>query len=297
MARAFVVGFPRSGTTIVQAMLARHPDVFTFPETSFFEHAIGDLHVRCGDARACSDARLHHRLGFAHGASRRTLNELAATLDLPLFAAHIPARLGPRIRRFVALLDCATAGRGATTWVEKTPNHVYYLDAIAHFVPDARVVHVIRNGTDALASILDARMTYGETVFGGALETWVQRWNRAMVIHAAYARLPNHLLLRYDDLVADPLRSWNAIARFTGLRSAALQASGTAQIADPLVEPWKAAALGGMVRPPANKVAQIFGPRMLRWLSDSLLPIDDLVGSAPRTEFVAPESNLSRLVG
>ena len=52
MHRVFVMGFPRSGTTIVQAWLARQLDAFTLPETSFFEHACGNLALRWGDREA-----------------------------------------------------------------------------------------------------------------------------------------------------------------------------------------------------------------------------------------------------
>ena len=43
--RIFLIGCPRSGTTIAQVMLAGHPEILSFPETQFFKWAVG-LHRR-----------------------------------------------------------------------------------------------------------------------------------------------------------------------------------------------------------------------------------------------------------
>jgi len=51
MRRTFVVGCPRSGTTLVQAMIARHPDVFSLHETFFFESLLGDAELRWAIAK------------------------------------------------------------------------------------------------------------------------------------------------------------------------------------------------------------------------------------------------------
>ena len=38
--RIFLVGCPRSGTTLLQSLLAAHPDITSFPESHFFRHLI-----------------------------------------------------------------------------------------------------------------------------------------------------------------------------------------------------------------------------------------------------------------
>ena len=39
-ARAFLVGCQRSGTTLLQVLMANHPDIYSFPETFFFKDTI-----------------------------------------------------------------------------------------------------------------------------------------------------------------------------------------------------------------------------------------------------------------
>ena len=42
MKRIFLVGAPRSGTTILQSLLAAHPKITSFPETKFFQYLWSD---------------------------------------------------------------------------------------------------------------------------------------------------------------------------------------------------------------------------------------------------------------
>ena len=66
--RAFLIGCPRSGTTLLQSLLFSHPDVISFPETFFFVHA-------------CNPTGTLHDLGLGSVGARRGLDSLAA-LDL-----------------------------------------------------------------------------------------------------------------------------------------------------------------------------------------------------------------------
>ena len=79
-----------------------------------------------------------------------------------------------------ALLDRRTAAaHDCSTWVEKTPNHLMYIDDIASYVPEARFVHVLRNGEDVVASIVDADLSQPTRAFRGGVKRWARRWNYA----------------------------------------------------------------------------------------------------------------------
>jgi hypothetical protein len=80
MKRVFIVGCPRSGTTLVQALLARYPGVHSFPETRFFEALLDAVDLQL----ARLGAERHHVLcledmveDFSRGWQR-----LCAFLDL-----------------------------------------------------------------------------------------------------------------------------------------------------------------------------------------------------------------------
>jgi hypothetical protein len=279
MRRTFIVGCPRSGTTVVQAMLARHPDVFTLPETAFFEHLLGDLAWRWGDLQAVrSRPRLRHRMGFARQRGRMAFTQIMAQLGTAPAPARSPVRTETCIRRFIATLDEMTESAGHDMWVEKTPNHLLYIPEIRAHMPDAQFVHVIRSGMDVLASLADANLRYDDNHgFSGDAKHWARRWNHAVEIHRRHIGQPNHHFIFLDDFVGDTDREWRRLCRFLDLSAEVdLQQQPSRPIADPVNEPWKQAALGGRPRITHSKVEAMFGPELQRWLEGRLASYDQL---------------------
>ncbi|MEW9623307.1 sulfotransferase family protein [Rhodanobacter geophilus] len=280
MQRIFVVGCPRSGTTLVQAMLARHPAVLTLPETAFFECLCGDLKWRWGDRDVRPQRRrLRQRLGFAHKRAYKALDMLQRCLAREA-AAHLPRllRTAGCVRRFIGLLDARAYAEGRTAWIEKTPYHLLYIPEIEHYVPDARFIHVIRPGEDVLASIADANLRYeNNNAFGGGTVHWSRRWNRAAQIHREHARQPHHHFVFLDDLTSDMHREWRRLCEFLQIDAAAeLDASCDQLIADLDSEPWKREALSGLPGQTRDKAESLFGPKMREWLQRKLTPYEEL---------------------
>lgn len=268
--RTFLVGCPRSGTTFLQDLLARHPEVLSLPETAFFADTLGGFEgwVRGGDT-----PRPRGRLGYAGRSMRRhsirKLRELALLADLP--APRLPWRFqyAGYVRQFVALLDAATRARGRRLWLEKTPNHIAYIPCIEALVPDARFIHLARHGEDVVASLVDAGLRYEQALdaFDHSLAWWAGNWNRAVETHRRYAGAPRHLVLFHEDLLADLPGQFLRVCRFLGI---AEQAPGGT---DPEIgvahlerEPWKQSAVCGRVIPPEDKRERVLGAESRCWL-------------------------------
>ncbi|MGH8117628.1 MAG: sulfotransferase family protein [Rhodanobacteraceae bacterium] len=292
MRRVFVVGCPRSGTTLVQALIARHPDVFSLHETHFFEALLGDVGVRWGDLAAGSVRHWYHRAGLARSAGRRRLRELERRYPQARRLRPIPRRWRACARRYVAMLDAAARGRGRTHWVEKTPNHLLFLDEIAACAPGARFVHVLRNGLDVVASAIDADLRLDLGGFRGGVAHWTRRWNRAMALHQAHAGEPRHYLVCLEDLIADEAGEWRRLRAFLALDpdQPLMQRPGFA-LADVRDEPWKAAALPGVVGTVDGKAQGLFGPWSLAWLRSSLTDYRPIRAEVHRRHRVAEGSD------
>lgn len=284
MRRTFVVGCPRSGTTVVQAMLARHPEVFTLPETGFFLRLLGGSAYRWGDRDAKAPrVRLARRLGLARRYGRREFLDLQRNLlgSLPPHS-HAPWREDTCVTRFFQTLDELTERAQRSMWIEKTPAHLLYLDDIERYLPDARFVHVIRPGIDVMASLLDANMRYdASNAFGGDLARWVGRWNRAAEIHRAHIGSEHHHFVFLEDLTRDPEAEWQRLCQFLGLPTeASLDDACQQTISYPELEPWKQAALSGQPRQTASKVNEVFGPRLRDWLRHKLASYEALYAAS-----------------
>ena len=284
MRRTFVVGCPRSGTTVVQAMLARHPEVFTLPETAFFLRLLGGTAYRWGDRDAKAPReRLARRLGLARRYGRREFLDLQRSLlgTLPPHS-HAPWREDTCATRFFEILDNLTERASRSMWIEKTPAHLLYLDDIEHYLPDARFVHVIRPGIDVMASLLDANMRYdASNAFGGDLARWVGRWNRAAEIHRAHIGSPHHHFVFLEDLTRDPDGEWQRLCQFLELPAEArLDEACKQTISYPELEPWKQAALSGQPHQTASKVNEVFGPRLRDWLRHKLVSYEALYAAS-----------------
>jgi len=282
MKRIFVVGCPRSGTTIVQALLARYPGVHTFPETGFFEALFGGIERRWQDPDARRDP-WYRRHGFARSHGRRCLRCLESKLLGQ--TRRSPVSIKPCVRRYVTLLDRVAQGQGCDVWVEKTPSHLMYVDEITRYVDDAFFIHVLRNGEDVVASIVDADLAHPTRAFRGGVKRWVRRWNRVVDLQLTHLGTARHHAVCLEDLVERYEPEWARLCEFLDFDAARpLAAAPGGKIADLAAEPWKRAALSGVVEPPSRKSESLFGPRTIEWMRASLLSYDDVRARVARVE-------------
>lgn len=193
---AFIVGCPRSGTTLLQAMLSTHPEVISLPETHFFD-------------RLRSQDRVKHRLGISDKPDVE--NSLKQLQDRYLTFPVIEEKrmksaflYRHHIGLFRAVLDNYALQRGAEVWVEKTPNHLHYLYLIEKHFSQSLFIHVIRNGFDTIASLYKASNQYPES-WGGVrtLDQSIFRWKHDVNYQKTFLKKPGHFFCRYEDIISD----------------------------------------------------------------------------------------------
>jgi hypothetical protein len=205
----FLVGSGRSGTTLLRAMFDSHPDLAIPDEVSFivrlsrphYAHRYG--WPREFRAEPCADLLL------ANGSLRRwglDPDEVRSAL------LHPPAgSFADAVRRLYQLW---AERQGKPRYGDKTPTHVLYLRRLARTFPEARFVHLIRDGRDVALSYLDAG--WGpSTVDDAAIE-----WRRRVAAgRRAGRRLgpERYEEVRYEDLIADPESAVTRLCRFVDL--------------------------------------------------------------------------------
>jgi len=184
----FFVGFPRSGTTLLEQVLASHPDVVALEEREVLPAATKDL------------------FSTDEGLAR------LARIDAGEAAAYRQAYW-----RGVAAWSPDLAGK---TFVDKLPLTSVWLPVVAKLFPDAKVLFARRDPRDVVLSCFRRRFGMNPAMYqfltlGGT----AAYYDAVMRLSAVYARLlPTPVLAyRYEDLVEDFEREVRRICEFMGL--------------------------------------------------------------------------------
>jgi len=233
---------------LAQRCLAAHSALTSFPETNFLNKAFGGRH-----------GQLRRRFGLMRGdRRRRAFRQLAERLERPDLAAIGERSLRPKdaVRWFSAALDDVAAGRGADGWIEKTPKHFRYIDLLEQAVPGVRFIHLVRDGRDVVASLVDrARQFPDREGFAKQRDPAVAAtlWKEAINVVARCQGRPNHLVVAYENLVGAPERELRRVCEWLGeaFEPAMLESSDVATFVRP-DESWKAGA-AGPIAPSASK--------------------------------------------
>lgn len=284
--RALIVGSGRSGTTLLQALVGSHPEVVTFPETQFGEATVGEYERRLFGRNVKSArhpviyllARLRAGLGLAAPRARdrwaSTANELrlAAPRTLPLGGVFIR----PNLAAFVGLFDDAARAADAKVWVEKSPNHVHYLPELFDAAPDLRVLHVVRDGLEVVASMARAAEQYPDSWWARLTipDDAVRLWNRALETTLEVGGDPNHHVVRYETLAREPGACMREVFKFLGLPhypEALTEYRDQVGLIVTAREPWKGGTASAITRPGPGRFDRIFSEPERKRITDALL--------------------------
>lgn len=203
----FVIGCPRSGTTLLRAILDAHPALAVPPESYFLVPAL-----RRADRYASSD-----------GVDRSALlDDVVANLSWRQWALDEAAlsaiRDDPTLVTVAAVMRAIYAAyaetQGKTRYADKTPQHSLHVRLLATAFPEARFVHLLRDGRDVVPSLLE--MPFFPDRFARAALFWQERVEGGLAARTLVGDDRYHEL-RYEDLVADPERETRALCAFLDL--------------------------------------------------------------------------------
>jgi Sulfotransferase family len=198
----FVVGCGRSGSTLLRLMLDAHPELAVPGES----HFIPELRRRHPDPIDVDEvtAALLRTPHFRHWkVAESAVWDRVRAIDMPSFADVIAAA-------FMANAD----EHGKSRWGDKTPIYVQHIPLLSRLWPDARFVHLIRDGRDVALSYLS--LHWGPSTAWAAGRKW-RRDVHAGIRHGQPLGTSRYLEVRYEDLVRDPRATLETVTAFADL--------------------------------------------------------------------------------
>lgn len=185
----FVLGMPRSGTTLTEQILASHPEVYGAGELSLLM-----------DILTSSDAR-HRRVPFPNSLStlkRETVKRWGKDYTSQL------REYAPRARRIT----------------NKMPANYKALGVIRLMLPEARIIHVRRNAVDTCLSCFMQSFLHGQEATYDLTDLGRHYVNYARLMEHWRAVLPegSFLEVQYEDLVADTEVQARRLVEYCGLK-------------------------------------------------------------------------------
>lgn len=197
----FVAGLERSGTSLIFALLASHPNIAMTRRTNLWTHfygQYGDLSDEANLDRCLAMMMRYRRLHVLSPDRERLRAEFTK---------------GPRTYgALFALLEQQYADRlGKPRWGDKSLNTERYADQIVRAYPDARVVHMMRDPRDRYAS----SKTRWERRRGGVGAGTAEWLASARMASRNQERHPTNVrVLRYEDLVTDAEAALRGVCDF-----------------------------------------------------------------------------------
>lgn len=189
----FVIGAPRSGTTLLMRMLNVHDDIYTRPEP----HLLTPLAY----------------LGLDGHVDKAPYDQLQSALSTKQFVADLPcgeADYRDALRAYCDVMyGRMLAPTGKRYFVDKTPAYGLILPFITKVYPDARYVVLTRHPFSIFSS-------FAQSFFDGDWEAaqhhnpLLERYVPALARFIREAPVP-HVHVRYEDLVTDPETQLRAI--------------------------------------------------------------------------------------
>lgn len=190
----FIFGSPRSGTSLLSHMIDSHEHLVVPNESLIFKMFSSSL-AAYGDLSQLEN-------------QKKLLRDILATrvirywLPIPKFAEVLSLIKQPGFAGVIEALICSRAPeKDLLAWGEKSPGHVFYWTDIKAAYPNAKVIHIIRDGRDVASSIIKARM--GPKTYYAAANMWCDYLEGIQKIKQDCAA-EDFIEIRYEDLLSEP---------------------------------------------------------------------------------------------
>ena len=194
----FLISQPRSGSTLLQRVLAGNSEIATTSEPWIALHPVSALHSEAIDPNYDANQASEALLEFLHSSG----------VDASFYKKQITNFL-------LGFYNQAIAYQEKRYFLDKTPRYYYIVDDLYDLFPDAKFIVLLRNPLAVLHSVL-------KTWVKDDYSLLVNNFDDLMIAPPNVSaflekRLPNCYAVHYEDLVAEPGRTIKNLCEFLGV--------------------------------------------------------------------------------
>lgn len=205
----FIVGHPRSGSTLLASIMGEHSRIAALPETHFVRSSLyGGTPIQ----RWFANRSLASKVELIFSNVR--LPDAGITSERFEFYcrnSNVDQRSSAQLLRAFLLLCREQFGKEFV--LEKTPGHIVHVKEILKWMPKAKIIYTVRDARDAVSSLLRVKWTHSNPKRHAAY--WALCVRMAHAMKQAY---PDQVhVVRYEDLLLDSMSSMRKICEFVGV--------------------------------------------------------------------------------
>ncbi|HSM62426.1 MAG TPA: sulfotransferase [Gillisia sp.] len=195
LSNVFIIGSPRSGTSALGWALAQHPDLWTSAETDILLYLL-------------QKPWFHEQYKKALAEPNKKNWFIKHTVSYPEFASFIGSGLNQ-------LFQSRSDGK---IFVDSTPSYTTIAAELMIFFPNAKFLHIVRDGRAVVNSMLASGFSYKTyNNFRLACKSWVYYVNKGLEIEKAF---PDRVLeVRNENLISYPEKELDFVFDFLGMES------------------------------------------------------------------------------
>ena len=185
----FIIGFPRSGTTLLDTILRSHPKIEVIEEKPIINKFIKLL-----------DEKIYSNFSNLRDLDQKLLKKMRTS--------------------YFDILNNYTIKNNQNIYIDKMPLNIIYVGEIVRIFPEAKFILAIRHPCDCILSCFMQSFSLNDSMANFTdLESTSKFYNQVMILWQKYLRVfkVKYHLIRYEDLVNDFDNSVNKLLNFLDL--------------------------------------------------------------------------------
>jgi len=205
-----ILGSERSGTNLLRALLSTHSKIASPPPAGLIDALAG---IQSRYFLNGQPVRLSRLIDDVIALTKTHLNPWDIDLDAKVVRAQLKTASFWDVFRVVNEIYAGEHGRPC--WCSKEPGSFNHILEIAESLADAKFVYLVRDGRDVALSLLRGHLHAFHIYFAAEYWAWTQR--QCLTALADPALSERIHLLKYENLIANPVGALRGLMRFIGL--------------------------------------------------------------------------------